>query len=163
MAGLSRRVSHRPRSPPSKLEGVHLAMLTGGPAGKHKQYEEHKGSLVAPFAANRPSSGALPPPGKAEEREVARPCPECARYAMRDMVSTGNRTALETDAYLAPLCVLFDRTFTWLTTFDLGSSTPPQSNNSSVSATDSVLRTCATTAHGFELASTDAALTGPDT
>ena len=51
-------------------------------------------------------------------------CPACRRRATPDMVSTGNRTAAETDAYLAYLWVLFNRIFTWLTTMDIDRSTP---------------------------------------
>ena len=36
--------------------------------------------------------------------------------------AVGNGTAYETDKYLAYLCVLFDRMFTWLSTFDIDRS-----------------------------------------
>ena len=98
-----------------------------------------------------------------EECEEVRPGPECRHCGAPDMVSTGNRTAAETDAYLAYLCVLFDRMFTWFSTFDIDRSTFPQNNEAYDCLTDSVVITCVTAADGIDLAITDAAPPLPDT
>ncbi len=100
---------------------------------------------------------------KEEECAEARPAPECRRCATPDMVSTGNRTAWETNNYLAYLCALFDRMFTWLSTFDLDPAPFPQSHESYDCAAHAVVITCVTTADGCDLAITNATLPRPDT
>ena len=80
-----------------------------------------------------------------EQQEEVRPGPECRHCGVPDMVSTGNRTAYETDEYLAYLCVLFDRMFTWLSTFDIDRPTLRRENESYNCMTESVVITCVTT------------------
>ena len=79
------------------------------------------------------------------------------------MVSTGNRTAAETDAYLAYLWVLFNRIFTWLTTMDIDRSTRSARSETCACVPAALVISCDSTWQSLETASFHTYSPIPDT